>query len=253
MGIFDSHSHYQSDAFKEDLHELLSSMNENGVSDILDVICTTHAKEEDFSLYKNYPFMKTAIAVHPHDAGNVTEGYLEELEEVILREGCVALGEIGLDYHFDLAPREVAKRVFKEQLELAEKLNLPVIIHSREATKDTLEILAEYPNVTGVVHCFSGSSETAQKLVSMGYYISFTGVITFKNAHKAKKACSVVPLDKLLIETDCPYMAPEPKRGRRCDSRLLKHSAAVIAEIKGVSPEEIIDITNKNAKKLFKV
>ncbi len=253
MGIFDSHAHYQSDAFKEDLDELLSSMNENGVSDILDVICTTNAKDEDFSLYKKYPFMKTAIAVHPHDAGNVKDGYLEALEEVILREGCVALGEIGLDYHYNFAPKEIAKKVFREQMELAKKLTLPVIIHSREATKDTLEILAEYPCVTGVVHCFSGSAETAQKLIEMGYYISFTGVITFKNAQKAKKACAVVPLDKLLIETDCPYMAPEPKRGKRCDSRLLKYTAQVIAEIIGVSSEEIIAATNQNAKKLFKV
>ncbi len=253
MGIFDSHAHYQSDAFKDDLDELLSSMGENGVSDILDVICTVCAKDEDFSLYKKYPFIKTAIAVHPHDAANVFDGYLLELEEVILREGCVALGEIGLDYHYNFAPKEVAKKVFREQMSLAKKLNLPVIIHSREATKDTLEILAEYPDVTGVVHCFSGSAETAVKLISMSYYISFTGVITFKNAEKAKKACAVIPLDKLLIETDCPYMAPEPKRGKRCDSRLLIHTAKVIADILNVSTTDVIKRTNENAKRLFQV
>jgi TatD DNase family protein len=182
----------------------------------------------------------------------VKNDYLDTLKELSKDQRCVAIGEIGLDYFRNLSPKDTQKRVFIEQLGLAQSLDMPVIIHTRDATQDTLEILKKY-NVKGVVHCFSDSAETAKVLLKMGYHIGFTGVVTFNNARKAIEAVNVVPMDRLLLETDCPYMAPVPNRGKRCTSDMISFTATKIAEIKGLSPQETVDITCENTCKLFKI
>ena len=178
---------------------------------------------------------------------------LDTRKELLQQEKVVAIGEIGLDYHYDFSPREAQKAVFIRQMQLARELSMPVIIHSREATADTLEILKMFPEVRGVVHCFSGSDQTALEVLKLGYFVGFTGSVTFKNNKKGPAAAAVVPLDRLLIETDCPYMAPVPLRGKRCDSTMLPHVAQKLAEIKGVTPQEIIDCARENTLKLFNI
>lgn len=203
-------------------------------------------------LANKYKQVYASVGYHPHEASNIYEGYLDNLAELSKNEKVVAIGEIGLDYHYDLSPRDTQQKVFEEQLILAKELDLPVIIHAREATEDYLRLLSRY-KPRGVVHCFSGSAETAKIVIELGMYIGFTGVVTFKNARKTLEAVAETPLDKLLLETDCPYMSPEPFRGQRCSSDLIEYTAQAIANVKGMAVQEVIDIARENTLRLFAI
>ncbi len=250
--IIDSHAHYDDSAFDEDREQLLSSMFDSSVELVIEMGCSMESSRNSVALSEKYPQIYAAVGVHPEDCNKVYDGYLEELEQLSKNKKVVAIGEIGLDYHYDGFDREKQIEVFEQQLILAQKLNLPVVIHSRDATKDCMDLLKKY-KPKGVVHCFSGSAETAKEIISLGMYIGFTGVLTFKNARKAIEACEVIPTDRLLLETDCPYMAPVPFRGKRCDSTMIKFTAEKMAEIKGVTPDEMQEICNNNAKTLFAI
>lgn len=252
MGIFETHAHYLKEDFGDDLIPLLESMPSLGVEKIIAVGYDLRSSAEEIELAHRFSHVFAAAGVHPENCYGLPEGWLTQLEEMLADERVCALGEIGLDYHYDNTDKVVQAEVFESQLELAEKLNLPVIIHSRDACEDTMNILKKH-RPRGVLHCFSGSAETAAEVVKLGMYIGFTGVLTFKNAKKALAACEAVPLDRLLLETDCPYMAPVPHRGKRCDSSMIQFTAAKMAEIKGVSTEEMIDIAKANAERLFGV
>ncbi len=250
--IFDSHSHYIDEAFDADRDELLASFPEKGIRRCM--ICATDLSSaaECLALAERYPaLLITAVGIHP-ETPDAPEGYLRELELLSQHPSVRAIGEIGLDYHYDDCDPGQQKRILREQLTLAKKLALPVILHCRDATGDMLEILRDYAPLEGVMHCFSGSAESAQEVLKMGLYIGFTGVITFKNAKKPLAALRSVPPERLLLETDCPYMAPVPYRGKRCDSTMLTETAAVMAREKGVSAEEICRITAENAARLFR-
>ena len=251
QNIFDSHAHYDDPRFDEDRDALLGSMAEHGVRAIMNVGNTHHANLAGIELAKQYPFIYCSIGIHPDQAAEIAAQNSREYLDVIARqlsyEKAMALGEIGLDYYYDDAsPRDVQRKIFEEQLALAKDLDVPVIIHNRDAHQDTLELLNKY-RPKGIVHCFSGSAEVAKEMLRLGMYIGFTGVITFKNARRAVEAAAEVPLDRLLIETDCPYMAPEPFRGKRCDSTMLTQMAQKLAEIKGVEPQQLADQTFANA------
>lgn len=251
--IFDSHSHYDNSRFDEDREEFLSSLPSKGVGLILSAGSCMKSSRINSELSKNFPFVFASAGIHPIDCIKETEPYLDELRAMFKdNKKLVAVGEIGLDYHYDTSPKDMQKKFLCEQLKLAQELSKPVIIHSREATADMLSILKEH-KPKGVVHCFSGSVETAREILDLGMYIGFTGVVTFSNAQKAKTSAAYVPLDRLLIETDCPYMAPVPYRGQRCDSSMLYSVADTLAGIKGVSRDEILDATFKNAVKVFEM
>ena len=250
MGLFDTHAHYFKNDFGEELERLLADLPSRGVERVLAIGCDIPSSEEELELAERFDYILAAVGIHPEYAADVPEGWESELERLLKHDKAIALGEIGLDYHYPEPPRDVQREVFVKQLEIAKRLDMPVVIHSREASADTLDILKEY-KPRGVLHCFSGSAETAREVVKLGMYIGFTGVLTFKNAKKARAACEAVPIDKLLLETDCPYMAPVPHRGERCDSSMLKFTAAAMAEIKGVSTEEMIEIARENGERLF--
>ena len=195
--------------------------------------------------------MYAAVGIHPEDVGGTPADYLDTLKKWAVLPKTVAIGEIGLDYHYEGYDPDLQKRIFEEQLDLAEELSLPVVIHSRDATEDCMNILRKRGTVRGVMHCFSGSAETAKQVLDLGMNISFTGVLTFKNARKSIEALEVVPLERLMLETDCPYMAPEPNRGKRCDSSMIIHIIQKIADVKGVSPELVAKQTTENTLDLF--
>lgn len=248
--IFDSHAHYNDKRFLEDQETLFPQIHESGVSAVVNIGCDLETSQEVIDLAEKYPWFYCSVGIHPHEAGETPENYLEKLRRLAQHSKVVAIGEIGLDYYYDLSPRELQKKIFEEQLLLAEELNLPVVIHAREATADYLEILKKH-RPKGVVHCFSGSAETAKEVLNLGMYISFTGVLTFNNARKAIEAVKEIPLDRLLLETDCPYLAPVPYRGKRCDSRMIAKTAEKMAEIKGIPAQQMIDIANENTCRLF--
>lgn len=250
MGIFETHAHYLKEDFGDDLIPLLESMPQHGIEKIIAVGYDLASSAEETVLAHRFDYVYAAAGVHPENCYNLPQDWLQRLEEMLADEKVCALGEIGLDYHYDNTDKAVQAEVFTLQLQLAQQLDLPVIIHSRDACEDTMKILKQY-KPRGVVHCFSGSAETAAEVVKLGMYVGFTGVLTFKNAKKALAACAAVPLDRLLLETDCPYMAPVPHRGQRCDSTMLRFTAAKMAEIKGVSTEEMIEIAADNARRLF--
>lgn len=251
--IFDSHSHYADHAFDSDRSEILEKLPENGIKYIMLASSGLNDTAENSELSSKYGYIYSSAGIHPENAGNVPEGYLDVIRETVRSNPKIkAIGEIGLDYHYEGANREKQIKLFKDQLEIAGELKLPVIIHSRDATEDTINILREYkPN--GVVHCFSGSAETAAEVIKLGLYIGFTGVLTFKNAKKALKALEVVPLNRLLLETDCPYMAPVPFRGKRCNSSMIRYTAEKAAEIKGIPVQELLDITCRNAMEFYNI
>lgn len=249
--IFDSHAHYDDPRFDEDREALLGSMAEHGVRAIMNVGNTTHANLAGIELAKRYPFVYCSIGIHPDQAAEIaaqnSREYLDVIAQQLRYEKAMALGEIGLDYYYDDAsPREIQRKIFEEQLALAKDLDVPVIIHDRDAHQDTLELLQKY-RPKGIMHCFSGSAEFAKEILRLGMYIGFTGVITFKNARRAVEAAAEVPLDRLLIETDCPYMAPEPFRGKRCDSTMLGQMVQKLAQIKGIDPMKMAQQTCENA------
>ena len=201
-------------------------------------------------LARRWPFFHCGVGVHPQQSAEAPADYLDQLRRLARDPAVCAIGEIGLDYYYDYSPKEIQLRLFEEQLHLARELNLPVIIHDRDAHGDTLDLLRRL-RPAGVVHCFSGSAQMAREVVELGMYVGFTGVVTFKNARRALEAAAQVPLDRLLIETDCPYMAPEPHRGRRCDSRLLPYTAQALAQVKGIPVQELLNRTCENARRLF--
>lgn len=250
MGIFDTHAHYLKRDFGDELDEVLSGLPKKNVERVLAIACGLDEYDETADLLGRYDYIYGAFGVHPEYAEGLPEDWEKTLENALKNEKAVALGEFGLDYHFNDQNKDVQRAVFEEQLILAKKLDLPVVIHSRDACEDTMTLLREY-KPRGVMHCFSYSPEIAKEVVKLGMYVSFTGVLTFKNAKKATEACSVVPIERLLLETDCPYMAPEPHRGERCDSSLIAFTAAKMGEIKGVSADEMIEIANKNGRRLF--
>ncbi len=250
--IFDSHAHYHDARFDEDRDELLSKLLSMGVGAVLTAAEDLDSSEFSIRLAERYDYIYAAAGIHPHCSDGLPGDYLDRLREYCRNSRVVAIGETGLDYYYDYSPRDVQKKVFTAQLELARELSLPIIIHDRDAHGDMMDILRKY-RPRGVVHCFSGSAEMARELCSMGMYIGFTGNVTFKNAKKVLLAASAADIDLLLVETDCPYMAPEPFRGRRCDSSMIDISAAVLAGIRGISKEELLDITFRNAKKLYGV
>lgn len=250
--IFDSHAHYDDERFSEDLHTLLSDMSNCGVSHIVNCATNLSSAKKCIELSEKYPLIYTALGVHPHECSDAQNDELEQIEKLLSHKKCVAVGEIGLDYHYDFSPRELQLEFFEKQLILANKNNLPVIVHDREAHADTMDLLKKY-KPKGVVHCFSGSVETAKEVVALGMYIGLGGAVTFKNAKKPLEVAAFVPTDMLLLETDCPYMSPVPFRGKRNDSTLIPYTAQTIAQVKDIDVQQLIDITNSNAKKLFSI
>lgn len=252
-GIFDSHAHYDDSAFDSDRMEVLSTLPQKGISYVMNVAADFMSTQAGIALSENFSFVYSSVGIHPEFADTLSKSAAEDLERWAAFPKVKAVGEIGLDYHYEGFSKKRQWSAFERQMELANKIGYPVIIHSRDATDDTLSVLRNFPEVKGVVHCFSGSAETANELLKLDYYIGFTGVITFSNAKKAVAAAQSVPLNRLLIETDCPYMAPVPMRGKRCDSSMLVYTADRLAEIKDVSKEELIAQTCKNAKSLYHI
>lgn len=250
QNIFDSHSHYDDERFEEDRDQLLSSISEKGVCGIIHASTDLNSAKRGIEFSQKYTNFYTSIGIHPECVEGLENDYISQLREFAKNEKVVAIGEIGLDYYWTKDTKEKQLKVFEEQLVLAQELNLPVIIHSREATQDCMELLKKY-KPKGVVHCFSGSAETAKEIIKLGMYISFTGVLTFPKSLKAQEALLVVPNDKLLLETDCPYMAPAPNRGKRCDSSMIASIAEKVGELKGMSAQEVLNMTTENTKRLF--
>lgn len=250
--IFDSHAHYDDSRFDEDRHEVLRSLPERGVRYVMNVACDLASCHQVLQLADAYEFVYAAMGIHPQAAGEIetVPDYRERLREYLKQPKVRALGEIGLDYHYEDFPRDLQKKAFAQQLELAVELDLPVIVHDRDAHKDTLELLKQY-RPKGIVHCYTGSAPMVKDILELGLYVGFTGVVTFKNARKVLQAADSVPLDRLLIETDCPYMAPEPMRGHRCDSSFLQYTAARLAQLKGISAQELMKQTCKNACRIY--
>lgn len=253
QNIFDTHSHYADRAFNDDRDQVLAELPEKGVKYVMLASSDMRDMAENSRLSQQYGYIWSAAGIHPEFAGNTPDNYIDIIRKTVLSNPKVkAIGEIGLDYHYDGYDKDKEIKLFSEQLELANELDMPVIVHSRDASADTLELLKNY-RPKGVVHCFSGSAETAEEIIRLGMYIGFTGVITFKNAKKAVRALEAVPMDRLVLETDCPYMAPVPFRGSRCDSSLIAYTAAKAAEIKGIGVQELIDITCENGKRLYEI
>ncbi|AUG58817.1 MAG TPA: TatD family deoxyribonuclease [Ruminiclostridium sp.] len=253
--FFDSHAHYDDRRFDNDREEIIKDAFNNGVSYILNASSSRKSVAETVSLANEFEKIYAAVGIHPHDAKDMDEDFLEELKNYAKNPKVVAVGEIGLDYHYDFSPRDTQKFWFKRQINLAKELKLPIIIHDREAHKDVLDIVKSEKagEVGGVFHCFSGSVEMAREVLNNNFYISLAGPVTFKNARKAAEVAEYVPIDRLLIETDCPYLTPEPYRGKRNYSAYVKYVAEKIAEIKGMELEEVAEKTTANAKKLFKI
>ncbi|MGI6745644.1 MAG: Tat-linked quality control protein TatD [Firmicutes bacterium ADurb.Bin300] len=250
--IFDTHTHYTDNAFDEDRHELLASLPETGICGVINCGTDIRDSETSLALAHKYPYIYAAVGIHPHEAAKSNSSFLSFMRCFIEDEKVVALGEIGLDYHYDFSPRDVQKQIFRQQLELAKEYDLPVIIHDREAHSDTLAILNEF-KPKGVLHCFSGSVEFARDALSLGLYIGLGGAVTFKNAKRPLEVASFVPSDMLLLETDCPYMTPHPHRGKRCDSSFITITAQKLAEVRGTDVRQILNQTADNARKLFNI
>lgn len=253
--LFDTHVHLNAEQYDEDVKEVIERAQEAGVKNMVVVGFDRPTIEKAIALIEEYDFLYASVGWHPVDAIDMTDEDLVWIEELAGHPKVVALGEMGLDYHWDKSPKDVQKEVFRKQIQLARKVKLPIIIHNREATQDIVEILKEEKaeEVGGIMHCFSGSVETARECVDMNFYISLGGPVTFKNAKKPKEVAEAVPLDKLLIETDCPYLAPHPYRGKRNEPAYVKLVAEQIAELKGVSYEEIAQATTENAFELFRI
>lgn len=253
--IFESHAHYDDAQFDNDREELLTSMKENGIETIINVGSDFRGCEKTVELMNRYDFIYGAIGIHPSDIGDLNDDTCRWLEEKSTLEKIVAIGEIGLDYYWDKEEevQKAQREWFEWQMKLAKMEGLPVIIHSRDAAEDTLKLMKgiHAEEIPGVIHCFSYSKEMAAEYVKMGYYIGIGGVVTFKNAKKVKEVAATVPMERILLETDCPYLAPEPNRGTRNSSLNLPYVAAEIAHIRGITPEEVIEATRRNAQRLF--
>lgn len=253
MMLFDTHAHLLDERFDEDREELIGRLPLEGVEYVVEASSDLADSIRAAALAKEHRMIYSAVGVHPHSVGEWDQKTAVALRSLAKEEKVVAIGEIGLDYHYDFSPRETQKKAFEQQVELALEANLPIVVHSREATADTLEILRKFPQVRGELHCFSGSAETARELVKMGFYIAFGGALTFKNARKTLEAAQAVPMERLLIETDCPYMTPVPFRGKRNEPAYVRYVAQRLAEVKNVDEAEIARVTMKNAKRFFDI
>ncbi|MCI6005507.1 MAG: TatD family hydrolase [Blautia sp.] len=256
--IFDTHAHYDDDAFDADREELLNSMEAGGVGTIVNVCASVDGLDKTIGLMEKYPFIYGAIGVHPDDADKMTEETLDRVRMLSRHDKAVAIGEIGLDYYWHKEKEEhlVQQEMFRAQMDIAREEKLPFMIHSREAAEDTLNIVREYMKggmYGGIIHCFSYSREIAREYLNMGLYLGIGGVVTFMNARKLKEVVEYAPMEQIVLETDSPYLAPVPYRGKRNSSLNLPHVVNTIAQLKGITPEEVIDITEKNARKLLNI
>ena len=254
MTLFDTHAHYDARQFDSDRDQVLSSLPGQGVELVVNPGCDLASSQMAVELAGRHPFVYAAVGVHPEDCGDWEDGHIDRLRALAAQPKVVAIGEIGLDYYWPENPsRELQKQVFRAQLALAVELNLPVIVHDREAHGDSLDIIREFPGARGVFHCFSGSAEMARELVKLGWMISFTGVLTYKNARRAVEAAQAVPLERIMIETDSPYMAPVPYRGKRNHSGYVELICRRLAELKGITPDECSRITLANGRNFFHI
>ena len=250
---FDTHAHYDDRAFDADRDTLLEAVHATGVERIVDPGCTRASSRAALALAERFPFVYAAVGIHPEELDDSTPEALEEIAALAEHPKCAAIGEIGLDYYWDAEHKEAQKLLFRQQIALALELDKPVIVHDREAHGDSLAIVRDYPGLRGVFHCFSGSAEMAQELLRRGWYLGFDGPVTYKNARKTLEVLDICPLERILIETDSPYLSPVPNRGKRNDSRNLRYIAAAIAERKGITPEELAAVTLENGRRLFAI
>lgn len=253
--IFDTHAHYDDEAFDEDREELLAQLPQQGIAKVVNIGASLDSCKRTIELMERYDYIYGAIGVHPSDTAELTEENFAWLKEQCQLEKCLAVGEIGLDYYWDEPDREIQKKWFIRQLQMARELQLPVVIHSREAAKDTIDIMKEQKaeEIGGVVHCYSYTKETAKTFLDMGFYFGIGGVVTFKNAKKLKEAVEYIPMDRIVIETDCPYLAPDPNRGKRNSSLNLPYVIKEIAALKGLTEEQVKEITWENAHRLYRI
>ena len=252
--LFDTHAHMDDRAFDTDRQQLLADLPAQQIQLLMNPGCSLESSRNAVKLANMYDYIYAAVGSHPDVADEVNEEVLEEYRKLCkLNHKVKAIGEIGLDYHYEDIPRDLQKKAFRAQMALAAELDLPAIVHERDAHEDGMAIVKEFPEVTGVFHCYSGSAEMARQLVELGWYIGFTGVLTFKNARKAVEVAASIPLDRIVLETDCPYLAPEPFRGKRNDPGKLYRMAEKRAQIRGLSVEEIHRITVENGKRLYRI
>lgn len=251
MQIFDSHAHYDDPAFDPDRDALLRELHAGGVAYIANIGCDRQSCERSVALAEQYDFIYAAVGWHPEFAGSWNDEAAARLRQLARHPKVRAIGECGVDYHWMNDPEEVQLRCFADQLQLARELSLPVVVHQREGMEACLSVVRQFPEVRGVFHCYSGSAETAKELLSRGWYLSFTGVITFKNARKSHEVLQMMPADRILIETDCPYLAPVPHRGKRCHSGLLPHTLETLAQLRGISVQEAAQLTLDNARRFY--
>ena len=251
--LFDSHAHYNDSRFDDDRSAVLAKMQENNVGLIMNSCSSLDEVPEIFEICEKFPFVYASVGIHPHEVENVTESDMDALKEYAKNPKVKAIGEIGLDYYYDFSPRDIQKKWFARQVEVAKELKMPVIIHDRDAHKDCMDILRDHgvSEVGGVFHCYAGSVEMAKEILDWGMYIAFGGSLTFKNSVRPVEVAKYVPLDRIVIETDCPYLTPVPHRGKRNSSLYIHYVAEKLAEIRGMSAKEIEDITYENAKRCF--
>ena len=251
--LFDTHAHMNDPAFDEDRAQILLGLKDKNVGYMMNVGCCLESSGDCIAMAEQYPFVYASVGSHPDSADEVDEAVLEQYRQMAKHPKVKAVGEIGLDYYYETIPREVQQKAFRMQMELARELDMPVIVHERDAHDDGMRIVKEFKGVTGVFHCYSGSAEMARQLVDMGWYIGFTGVLTFKNARKAVETAERIPLERIVLETDCPFMAPEPFRGKRNDPGYLYRMAERLAQLRGISTEEVEAVTTENAKRLYRI
>lgn len=251
MKLIDSHAHMDSEQFNEDREEVFNRIKEK-MDFVVNIGYNLESSKKGVEYSKKYDFIYAVVGVHPDDIEGYDDKLEAELEELAKNEKVLAIGEIGLDYHWMTHPKEIQQDIFRRQMRLAERCNKPIVIHSREAMEDTLKILKEFPNVKGIFHCYPGSVETALQVID-NYYLGIGGVLTFKNAKKLVEVVEKIPLDKLILETDCPYMAPTPFRGKRNEPIYVEYVAKKIAEIKGITYEEVVEATNRNTRKAYEM
>ncbi len=253
--LFDTHAHYNDERFKEDIDDVLSSLPENDIGLVVNACSSLDEMSDILNLCEKYPFVYGCAGVHPHEVGSLLDDDMQKLKEYCHHPKIKAVGEIGLDYYYDNAPREIQKKWFGTQLELAKEVKLPVVIHDRDAHADSMDILRAggVREVGGVFHCYAGSVEMAKEILDWGMYIAFGGSLTFKNSIRPKEVAKYVPLDRIVLETDSPYLTPSPQRGRRNDSRYMHFVAQMIADIKGITYDEVARATYENGKKLFNI
>ena len=251
--LFDTHAHMNDEAFDQDREQMILGLPDKGIQYVMNVGCSLRSSGDCIKMAETYPFVYASVGTHPDAAAEVDEAVIEAYRKMAQHPKVLAIGEIGLDYYYESVPREIQQKAFRMQMQLARELQMPVIIHERDAHDDAMRIVKEFKDVTGVFHCYSGSAEMARQLVNMGWYIGFTGVLTFKNARKAVETAERIPLDRIVLETDCPFMAPEPFRGKRNDPGYLYRMAERLAEIRGITPEEAQTATLENAKRLYRL